>query len=128
LKNWKVRTDKNEKTKYIIRSSAIQGDGSIVSTVDDLLKWTVALNSNALLNPETLKEAYTAYKLNNGRKSEYGFGMYIKKNKAWHWGGWPGIQTSYTRYLDKDLVAIYLKNVESYNWEWVGKFEKIVQK
>lgn len=126
--NQYIRTDVNESTKYIIATSGIEGDGSIVSTNLDLLKWTLALTQNKLVSKETLTEAYTPYALNNGDKSEYGFGIYLKKNEAWHWGGWPGIQTSYTRYLDKDLVVIYLKNVESRSWNWLNKFNKIINK
>lgn len=123
-----IRTDKNESTKYIIATSGIEGDGSIVSNNLDLLKWTNALANNKLVSKETLAEAYTPYKLNNGNISEYGFGIYLKNKNAWHWGGWPGIQTSYTRYLDKNLVVIYLKNVESQNWNWLKKFNKILNK
>lgn len=126
--NQYIRTDYNESTKYIIATSGIEGDGSIVSTNLDLLKWTLALTENKLVSKETLTEAYTPYTLNNGDKSEYGFGIYLKKNEAWHWGGWPGIQTSYTRYIDKDLVVIYLKNVESRSWNWLKKFNKLTNK
>lgn len=123
-----VRTDENEATRYIIAASGIEGDGSIVSTTGDLIRWTNALKNNTLVKPETLKEAYSPAILSNGKKSDYGFGMYVEKNKAWHWGGWPGIQTSYTRLLDKDLTIIYLKNVESNNWSWIPEFEKLAVK
>lgn len=123
-----VRTDQNEATQYIVAASGIEGDGSIVSTTRDLMRWTNALRNNTLVKEKTLKEVYAPAILNNGKRSDYGFGVYIQKNKAWHWGGWPGIQTSYTRLLDKDVTLIYLKNVESNNWNWISEFEKKAMK
>ncbi|MEM9525678.1 MAG: serine hydrolase domain-containing protein [Bacteroidota bacterium] len=118
----------NPATSYVIAGSALEGDGSIVSTPRDLLKWTNGLNNELFVSTATLAEAYTPPTFVDGTKGEYGFGIYIGKKKVWHWGGWPGVQTAYTRYLANDTVAIYFKNVESFNWKWVGQFERIVNK
>jgi CubicO group peptidase (beta-lactamase class C family) len=48
--------------------------GSILSTVDDLLTWHVALMNNKVLTAETLTKAHTSYKLADGRLTGYGFG------------------------------------------------------
>ena len=36
-----------------------------------------------------------------------------------------GAQTSFVRYLD--IIAIYFNNVKSYDWSWLGRFEKLVR-
>jgi CubicO group peptidase (beta-lactamase class C family) len=123
-----VKAEENEATSYVIAASGLEGDGSVVSTPYDLLKWTAGLRTHKFVTAATLREAYSAPVLTNGKTGEYGFGIYVGKKKVWHWGGWPGIQTAYTRYLGDDTVAIYLKNVESYNWQWIGQFERLVSK
>lgn len=123
-----VRAEDNPSTKYVIAASAIEGDGSIVSTPYDLLKWNKGLREHLFVSAATLREAYAQPIFQDGSRGEYGFGIYIGEKKVWHWGGWPGVQTSFTRYLDEDTVAVYLKNVESHNWKWVKHFEKNVNK
>lgn len=51
--------------------------GSLMSTVGDMLKWQNALNQNLVLNPKTLKKAFTKYKLNNGQEFTYGYGWHL---------------------------------------------------
>jgi len=123
-----VRVEDNPSTKYVIAASAIEGDGSIVSTPYDLLKWAKGLREHRFVSAATLKEAYTPATFQDGSRGEYGFGIYIGEKKVWHWGGWPGVQTSFTHYLDENTVAVYLKNVESHNWKWVKQFEKNTSK
>jgi len=123
-----VPAAENPATPYVITGSALKGDGSIVSTALDLVKWSNSLQNNLFVSSATLAEAYTAPVYTDGTKGEYGFGMYIGKQKVWHWGGWPGVQTSFTRHLDEGTTVIYLKNVETHNWAWLKQFEKLTSK
>jgi hypothetical protein len=75
-----------------------------------------------------MNEAYRAPTFENGEQGKYGFGVYLGKNSVWHWGEWPGVQSAYTWYFSDDTVAIYLKNIETDNWSWVGKFEQMVRR
>lgn len=113
----------------VAAASGIEGDRSIISTGPDLVRWEAAIRSNHLLTAEQWAVAYTAPTLADGSRSDYGFGMYLdpKRKKAWHWGSWAGVQTSFVRYLDSETVAIYLKNVESYDWSWLKRFEKLTR-
>jgi len=54
-----------------------RADVGIVTTLDDLIKWSLALNDNRLLNSESLKSMFTAGKLNSGKSIPYGYGWYI---------------------------------------------------
>jgi CubicO group peptidase (beta-lactamase class C family) len=67
-------------TNYI-SFSIPYASGSIMSTVDDLLKWQNAINTNALLSPVYTEKAFTNYKLNNGTNIDYGYGWHLEKVK-----------------------------------------------
>jgi len=56
--------------------------GALVSTVDDLAKWDAALYTGELLRPETLRQAFTPHRLNDGKPIDYGYG--------WEPGTWEG--------------------------------------
>ncbi|MFC4476745.1 serine hydrolase domain-containing protein [Flavobacterium chungangensis] len=67
-------------TNYI-SFSIPYASGSIMTTVDDLLKWQNAINSNVLLNPIYTEKAFTNYKLNNRTYIDYGYGWHLEKVK-----------------------------------------------
>ncbi|PIF47177.1 CubicO group peptidase (beta-lactamase class C family) [Chryseobacterium sp. 52] len=64
--------------KTVISFSIPFSSGSLMSTVDDMLKWQQALNQNTLLNPAETKKAFQKYKLNNGEEFTYGYGWHLK--------------------------------------------------
>lgn len=123
-----IKADEYPNTQYVIAASGIEGDGSIVSTTSDLFKWKKAIQNGDIVSLDLVNKAYSKPELNDGSKSKYGFGMYVGDEKLWHWGGWPGVQTSYTQYLSNDITIIYMKNLESNNWNWVSELEKIIIK
>jgi len=51
--------------------------GSIMSNIDDLLKWQNALTTHSLVSSELLKKAFTNYRLTNGNPIYYGYGWDI---------------------------------------------------
>lgn len=51
--------------------------GSLMSTTEDMLKWQNALNNNLILNSNTIKKAFTKYKLNDGKEFTYGYGWHL---------------------------------------------------
>jgi CubicO group peptidase (beta-lactamase class C family) len=65
--------------KTIINFSVPFSSGSLMSTINDMLKWQNALNKNLLLNSEHTKKAFSKYKLNNGEEFTYGYGWHIKE-------------------------------------------------
>jgi len=64
--------------KTIINFSVPFSSGSLMSTLDDMLKWQNALNQNLLLSSKEETKAFTKYKLNNGKEIEYGYGWHLK--------------------------------------------------
>jgi len=103
------------------------GNGGIISTVGDLLKFDQALSSGKLLKDSTLEEAFSPVRLNNGKSvktttldASYGLGWFIFEDESggkivWHGGGRPGIVTVFLRNVSKRQTAIVLDN--SYNLE-----------
>lgn len=64
--------------KTIINFSVPFSSGSLMSTLDDMLKWQIALNRNLLLSKKSVEKAFTKYRLNNGLEIEYGYGWNLK--------------------------------------------------
>lgn len=64
--------------KTVISFSVPFASGSLMSTVDDMLKWQQALNQNTLLNSSETQKAFRKYKLNNGEEFTYGYGWHLK--------------------------------------------------
>jgi CubicO group peptidase (beta-lactamase class C family) len=92
----------------------IDGDKHIYSTTEDLLKWDQSLYIKKLVSNSTLQEAFTSGKLNNGVKTNYGFGwemddvLYI-----YHTGAIENYKTLISRdTLTKTTVVILLNNGE----------------
>ncbi len=88
--------------------------GGITSTIEDLLKWRIALNELQILNKEYLQLAQTNYKLKNGEYSNYGYGFFIsqlgEENAIHHGGGFSGFISYTAYYKERDLTIIALSN------------------
>ncbi|GAB4026913.1 serine hydrolase domain-containing protein [Spirosoma koreense] len=110
-----VRADSFPEFNYAIWLGNRKGPGRISSTAADLLKWDRVLYTNRLVSQQTLSEAFTPGKLNDGSLTHYGFGWEIKQNPAlgkvvWHDGDNPGYKTQIMRYIDADKTIILLCN------------------
>ncbi len=84
----------------------VRGDGGIYSTLEDLYKWNMALANHTIIPKPFLDEALSSGALNNGEKTNYGFGWFIDSEEGKplivsHSGGWVGFAT----YLQNDLDA-----------------------
>jgi D-aminopeptidase len=58
-------------------TGASAGNGGIVSTVEDMLRWLSLLDQPSIGNPTTWKEMTTPYMLPNGVSTGYAFGLYL---------------------------------------------------
>ena len=131
LENEKFVKAESSKKEYIDRVnylSGIQGDGSIVTSINDLFLWHQAINSNKVLSESSNQLLFKQTKLNDGNKSYYGYGWYTDGKIADHTGSWPGYQTRIIRNLKTGVVGISFRNVEVNNWSWIGEFDKLIKK
>jgi len=86
--------------------------GSLMSTVEDLFIWNRAIRSNKLVKKESIKLAFTNYKLNNGEEINYGYGWAVDEingsQTVEHSGGIFGYVTNSIYLPNEDVfVAIY---------------------
>ncbi|TAJ15682.1 class A beta-lactamase-related serine hydrolase [Marinilabiliaceae bacterium JC017] len=103
-----------------------QGDGDITSTINDLLKWNLALANGTLLQKESIANLWCPTTLKNGNKVEvfphsaisYGMGWFIKKikgyNIVWTPGSGFGFSASSQYIPQKDLTIIVFCNKEQF--------------
>lgn len=91
------------------------GEDGVYSTAGDLLKWDRVLYTEKLVSKATLQEAFTPGKLNDGSKTDYGFGWFIEDggNVVKHSGGWLAFTTYIQRDIAEDKCLIVLMNNSS---------------
>lgn len=93
----------------------IPAAGGLYSTVDDLLRWDQALDSGALVSPETVAAAFKPATLNSGRQVGYGFGWMLATHRGLrevgHGGDISGYNASIARYPDLRFTVIVLSNM-----------------
>ena len=102
-------------TYHVVWLDGIVGDGTVNSTVIDLLKWDRALYASKLISKESKKIIFTSSELNDKSKTDYGFGWFIEDNGVYgnlvnHTGGWPGYETIIDRHVQNDKTIIVLLN------------------
>lgn len=104
--------------------SGLTGQGNIMTTTADLLKFDRALYAGKILKPATLEEAFIPVKLNDGQnndadigigKASYGLGWFIFTDTSggrivWHTGGVPGGLSIFMRNTTKKQTVILFDN------------------
>jgi CubicO group peptidase (beta-lactamase class C family) len=99
--------------------TSIYGDGQVMTSVIEFGAWDRALRENKLVKPDTLAQAFTAGKLNNGKGCGYGFGWEPGQEQGhklvFHTGAWMGTATYIVRDLDDGLTVIVLSNLEQFD-------------
>lgn len=95
------------------------GDGGVVSTVGDLLKWDQALYTDRLVKSSTLEEAFVSGQLTDEEETGYGFGWeideYLGHSRIQHDGSWTGWNSVLARYPDDRLTIIVLSSFEPFD-------------
>ena len=106
------------------------GNGNVISTTGDFLRYDQALYNGTLLKAATLNEAFTPAKLKNGAVDEIwldigkmgqadnGLGWFIFRDTSmgkviWHTGGMPGCTTIFMRNLTKKQMVVVFDNINS---------------
>ena len=110
-----VLPDELKETSMVIWLDGIVGDGTVNSTVNDLLKWDRALYTDKLLSKKGMDQLFAVDTLNSGSSTNYGMGWFIETSPDFgkltsHSGGWPGYRTFIDRHIDNDKTIIILQN------------------
>jgi CubicO group peptidase (beta-lactamase class C family) len=106
-----------------------KGDGGLVSTVDDLLKWDQALSSDKLVRAKTFTDALVPAKVAEG-ESTYGFGWNVVQRAGdtymWHQGNSGGQRAFIGRHLGDRTAVIILTRGNSRRIEIADAIVNIV--
>lgn len=98
----------------------VAGDGAVFSSASDLVKWNSFWDGNELISNSLLNQAFIPPTLNDGSKSNYGFGWVITPEGAWHNGSWLGANTFVSRNHDSRLFVAVLDNCSNYYVDEIG--------
>ncbi|HKS28201.1 MAG TPA: serine hydrolase [Pyrinomonadaceae bacterium] len=92
----------------------LYGAKGVVSTLEDMYRWEMAIESGKLLEPSLLKQTFTPARLTNGMETTYGFGWYVYKDNGLdvyeHPGGYYAYRANIRRYPGLRTTVILLSN------------------
>jgi CubicO group peptidase (beta-lactamase class C family) len=112
---------KGKKYKAVKAVGGTLGDGKLVTTIDDLVKWEKNLRHNKMGNSgqQLINKLYKSSKLNDGELTHYGYGFWINEYRGLRTishGGDDGRFTSFIlKFPEKDLAIIVLANSSFYS-------------
>jgi CubicO group peptidase (beta-lactamase class C family) len=88
--------------------------GALASTVEDLIRWQRGLVNHTLLEPASWKAMTTPGKLNHGKTSVYGLGVFLRKlgdhPTIRHGGGINGFRSDLAYFPEIDVTIAVLAN------------------
>lgn len=100
----------------------LAGGAGIVSTVDDLVKYDIALDTHVLGSQALMTKLFTPARAKDGKTLPYAFGWYVQEYRGerlvWH-AGWDeeaGYSALYLKLPDRGLTMILLANGEGLWW------------
>jgi len=117
-------------TRYLDENHLADGDGELISTLDELIRWALALFSGQIIPMEQLENAWTTSKTNSGEavntewivyyddKATYGMGWFIStlgsRKIVWTPGAGRGFSTTLFSVPEEDLHIIVLSNARRF--------------
>jgi len=105
--------------KTVINFSIPFSSGSLMSTLQDMLKWQNALNQNILLQPKSLSKAFTKKSLSDGKIIDYGYGWHLKNEEGIptreHGGSIFGFKSMGIYIPSKDIYILGLSNCDCHS-------------
>lgn len=112
----KTRSGKLRNSALADVSYKIPG-GGFCSTVEDLAKFAVALQTNKLLKPETRAQAWSKQKLKDGKDSTYGLGWQLSEHngakEVAHGGNQSRVTTLLYLLPERNFAVVLMMNLES---------------
>lgn len=104
----------------------------LVSTVGDVLRFSLALDRDELLRPETRRLAYTPTQSPGGRELPYGLGFFVQRRRGativWHYGWDRANSTLLVKVLERDATFVLLGNSEALSRKFdLGRDEDVAR-
>ncbi len=95
------------------------GDGSVQTSIEDLLRWDENFYSGQVGGAELLRRMQTVGKLNNGQEHGYADGLFLTKYRGLpvvrHGGAWAGYRAELVRFPQQHTSVAVLCNVAQSN-------------
>lgn len=94
----------------------LKGNGGVLSTIEDMYKWDVALNGDGVLSKDAKRKIYfPALRENEKGDSHYGYGWDILRTernttRVWHNGTNRVFFSDFFRFIDEGVTIIVLTN------------------
>src|ERR1700730_12592746 len=90
------------------------GDGSVMTTVEDLAKWDQNFDPPQVGGPEAVRQLTPPGKLNDGQQIPYGMGLFIDHYRGPNWihhsGEWVGYRAALSRFPDQHFSTLVTCN------------------
>ncbi len=109
-----------ERKEFVVEMSNFEqaGDGSVQTSVEDLLRWDGNFFTGKLGGKEIVESMRTPGKLNNGEEHGYGFGLFMSKYRGApvvsHGGAWAGYRAELMRFPQQHTsIAVLCNQAES---------------
>jgi CubicO group peptidase (beta-lactamase class C family) len=97
--------------------AVVVGNSGLYTTPHDLLLWENNFDNPRVGTPELLAEMQKPAVLNNGRPTQYGFGLFLLNYRGQrtveHSGGGSGVSANLVRYPDQKLALALLCNSDT---------------
>jgi hypothetical protein len=101
------------------------GEGAIVSTLDDMLLWCAELQRPRVVGAEIIAEMAAPLRYSNGQAGNYGLGLYTRRERGrrvfGHGGRMPGFRAEIAVYPDDGLALAILTNLHGIDAYTVGQ-------
>jgi CubicO group peptidase (beta-lactamase class C family) len=90
------------------------GDGSVMTTVEDLAKWDQNFERPTVGGVDAVRQLTTPGTLNNGRPIPYALGLFLDHYRGLNWihhsGEWVGYRAALSRFPDQHLSTLVTCN------------------
>ena len=117
----KIKFAKNLAEGYASDGTTVEGyptyfgtAAGLISSALDVAKYSIAIDNNVFLKPETTELAFTPFSSNSGEELPYGFGWFIYKESGqkiiWHYGYWTANSSLIIKVPEKKLTFVILAN------------------
>jgi len=98
--------------------TGINGEGMIITTTGDLLRWDQALKNHKLLSEQTQREMVTMHAEKKTVPAvKFGYGIRVESGElgdcVFHNGWYPGFKSMLIRYTGQNITVIVLSNNQS---------------
>lgn len=106
--------------------------GAMLATGEDLVHWTLALNSGQVVSVESYEEMTLPFLLDDGRESLYGFGLDLHDIEGQpcisHGGGVSGFNSMMMHFPETGLTVAVISNCEGFSARTVAsKLVRLLQ-